>query len=227
MRPTDGCHPNENVYPYLARSRHRTRLSPGDGPTRLWAPSRTRTGDPDGSRHPRSLRRVSLVGCRGRCLPAVHRGDRASDTPVTNRPLQLVSFDTERYRAIRRGRLVRPPRDRKTMRDDPECLPSSGTLRSGRGLLSVKRGAPTARTRGYARAPRGSSGDALAPPWAFTPDPKALVPRPGPDHDHRFAGREKEAASCLRPRHARSPFTCADAPFWGPDTRAYPRPGVA
>lgn len=83
------------------------------------------------------------------------------------------------------------------------------------------------------RGPRGS--------FRFSTSPRVTLSRhPGPSADlapwfhgvirfsrRPFAGRGVEAFDRLRPRLARPPFTCADAPFWRPDTRAYLRPDVA
>lgn len=81
----------------------------------------------------KSLRRVLLVRGLGRCLPEPHGG---------TEPLTLLSCAAFLRRAVlrprmntratHRDRLVRSPRDRRTIRDGPECLPPSGTLRSDR-----------------------------------------------------------------------------------------------
>ena len=96
MRPTDECHPNENVYPYLARSRRLDRLAAGGLQSRLWAPSTaahvSETGDTgwftsSGSRFGGS------PSCDARALSSrAARGDRASDTPVERRLSSLKAL---------------------------------------------------------------------------------------------------------------------------------------
>ena len=237
MRPTDECHPNENVYPYLARSRRLDRLAAGGQQTRLWAPSAARELLRDqGHRRVhvlrKSLRRVFLVpvwrrnGALESVLPERHE---------TTEPLTLLSCAAFLRRAVlrphmntratHRDRLVRSPRDRRTIRDDPECLPPAGTLRSDRPV-SFDGGTDHQDPRGTLSRLRESPDDALAPPWAFNRLACAVLATRTGSRSSLHEALEKIGEPNL-PRVPLGPRSPAPIPLFGGQHAGLKRPDVA
>lgn len=98
------------------------------------------------------------------------------------------------------------------MRDDPECLPSSGTLRSDREPPEEHRSPGPARSLSRLADPRATLSRHPGP----SPDP-APHARPGPDHDVRFARHQGgPEASSRAPLGPRPP---APMPLFGGRTR--------
>jgi len=93
------------------------------------------------------------------------------------------------------------------LHDDPECLPSSGTLRRIRWPLQ-----PRSRDDGTACATTPPLDAALASPWAFA----GLRPFPVRDRlvEHPFETTPSPKLSHRRLRRSRPPFTRTARSFW-------------
>jgi hypothetical protein len=142
--------------------------------------------------------------------PSCGRGLSLPELREATEPLTLLSRTAsllprpfgrgENTLAMRLGRLVRPPRDREAIRDDPECLPPSGTLRSDRpASFDGRTGHLDPRgTLSRLREPRTTLSRHPGP----SPDPRALCWRRVPDHDRLFASHPRQPANRL-PRASR------------------------
>lgn len=188
--------------------------APEGGPTRLWAPRGTRTGDLGWFTSSES--RFGGPSCRpSRALSSrAAGGSRTSDTPVAHRLLRSsCPSASERYV----GDAPRPP--------CPPYLVTGGRCVTTRSAFP--RQGPFAATE----SPRRST--VRQGPWralARLADPRATLSRhpgpspdpapharPGPDHDVRFARHEASPEACSRaPLGPRPP---APMPLFGGRTR--------
>lgn len=141
--------------------------------------------------------------------------NRASDIPVAQNTADKLVPSIELSRAMRRGRRVRPPRDLRTDRDDPECLPPTGALR--RTLLTLREeheSSPGNLRSGFHRSKTsGWRSHAIL----GLPRDRASFPRRGSNSRSPFRVALTECERlAFGLRLARPPFTRVDAPFWRP-----------